>query len=413
MRILVIDHSAEFRDQVGRWLAGAMPDAEVTRWDPVAQGKPSIGFDWRRFDAMLLDDAPGPGIDGLAWLRDFRLEGRVPPAVVVSETGGEDMAVKAVKAGAADYLRKSDLSPIKLAMALKEAVLEATAITSDFERLRMTQSVQVNLVMQPAGEFGIVAPGYRVLRRVGEGGMSRVFLAQREEDGLQLVLKMLDPRLARDPASRARFVREYKIIQRIQNEHVVMIFDQGFTSDTPWLAMEYFAGGDLQARIRKGISSMGALKILVQMAEALDAVHSAGVVHRDLKPQNIMFRENHRLAILDFGLARELDATSTLTQKGMVMATPLYMSPEQCLGQPHDERGDLYSTGVILYEMLTGNHMFEGDNAPQLAYQHVHGPIPKLPKRLAGYQSLLERLVAKRPDDRFQSARELFNYIAH
>lgn len=413
MRILVIDSSSEFRDQVARWLAGAMPDADVTRWDPVAQGKPSIGFDWRRFDALVLDDAPAPGVDGLAWLREFRLEGRVPPALVVSETGGEDMAVRAVKAGASDYLRKGDLSPIKLAMALKEAVLEASAAASDRERLRTTQSVQVNLVVQPAGEFGIVAPGYRVLRRIGEGGMSRVFLAEREEDGLQLVLKMLDPRLARDPASRARFVREYKIIQRIQNEHVMMIFDQGFTSDTPWLAMEYFPGGDLQARIRKGISSMGALKILVQMAEALDAVHSAGVVHRDLKPQNIMFRASHRLAILDFGLARELDATSTLTQKGMVMATPLYMSPEQCLGHPHDERGDLYSTGVILYELLTGSHLFEGDNAPQLAYQHVHGPIPKLPKRLAGYQSLLERLVAKRPEDRFQSARELFNYIAH
>jgi serine/threonine protein kinase len=177
--------------------------------------------------------------------------------------------------------------------------------------------------------------------------------------------------------------------------------------------MEYFPGGDLQARIRAGLSSMGALKILVQMAEALDAVHASGVVHRDLKPQNIMFRENHRLAILDFGLARELDATSTLTQRGMVMATPLYMSPEQCLGHPHDARGDLYSTGVILYEMLTGQHLYEGDNAPQLAYQHVHGPIPKLPKRLAGYQSLLERLVAKRPDERFQSARELSNYIAH
>jgi serine/threonine protein kinase len=277
----------------------------------------------------------------------------------------------------------------------------------------MTQSIQVSLVGQPAGNVGVVATGYRVLRHIGEGGMSRVYLAEREDDGLQLVLKMLDPRLARDPASRARFVREYKIIQRIQNEHVVMIFDQGFASDTPWLAMEYFPGGDLQARIRKGISSMGALKILVQMAEALDAVHSAGVVHRDLKPQNIMFRENLRLAILDFGLARELDATSTLTQKGMVMATPLYMSPEQCLGHPHDERGDLYSTGVILYEMLTGQHMYEGDNAPQLAYQHVHGQPPKLPKRLAGYQSLLDRLVAKRPDDRFQSARELFSYIAH
>jgi tRNA A-37 threonylcarbamoyl transferase component Bud32/DNA-binding NarL/FixJ family response regulator len=413
MRILVIDDSPEFRDQVARWLAGAMPDAELTRWDPVAQGKPAIGFDWRRYDAMLLDDEPGPGVDGLVWLREFRLEGRVPPTLVLSETGGEDMAVKAVKAGAADYLRKGDISPVKLAMALKEAVLEASALSRPVDRLRMTQSIQVSLVGQAAGEIGIAAPGYRILRRIGEGGMSRVYLAEREDDGQQLVLKMLDPRLARDPASRARFVREYKIIQRVQNEHVVMIYDHGFTSDTPWLAMEYFPGGDLQARIRSGLSSMGALKILVQMAEALDAVHASGVVHRDLKPQNIMFRENHRLAILDFGLARELDATSTLTQKGMVMATPLYMSPEQCLGHPHDERGDLYSTGVILYEMLTGQHMYEGDNAPQLAYQHVHGPIPKLPKRLSGYQSLLERLVAKRPDDRFQSARELFNYIAH
>jgi tRNA A-37 threonylcarbamoyl transferase component Bud32/FixJ family two-component response regulator len=413
MRILVIDDSAEFRDQLARSLAGAMPDAELALWDPVAQGKPAVGFDWRRYDAMLLDDTPGPGVDGLAWLREFHLEANVPPTIVLSDTGGEDMAVRAVKAGAADYLRKADLSPVKLAMALKEALLESVAISRDVDHLRMTQSLEVNRIGQPAGEVGAVAAGYRVLRRIGEGGMSRVYLAEREADGLQLVLKMLDPRLARDPASRARFVREYKIIQRIQNEHVVMIFDQGFTSDTPWLAMEYFPGGDLQARIRKGISSMGALKILVQMAEALDAVHSAGVVHRDLKPQNIMFRENHRLAILDFGLARELDATSTLTQKGMVMATPLYMSPEQCLGHPHDERGDLYSTGVILYEMLTGSHMFEGDNAPQLAYQHVHGPIPKLPKRLAGYQPLLERLVAKRPEDRFQSARELFNYIAH
>jgi serine/threonine-protein kinase PpkA len=177
--------------------------------------------------------------------------------------------------------------------------------------------------------------------------------------------------------------------------------------------MEYFPGGDLQQRIRAGISSMTALKILMQMARALDAVHSAGVVHRDLKPQNIMFRENNRLAILDFGLARELDATSTLTQKGMVMATPLYMSPEQCLGQPHDPRGDLYATGVILYEMLTGETVYTGENASALAYQHVHGPIPRLPGRLSGYQSLLDRLLAKRPEHRFQSARELFAYVAH
>jgi DNA-binding response OmpR family regulator len=413
MRVLVIDDSPEFRERVGRYLGAAMPDAQLTFWDPAAQGKPTVGFDWRRYDALLLDDAPGPGLDGLEWLREFRAEGAVPPTIVLSDGGGEDTAVKAIKAGAADYLKKRDLTPIRLAMGIKEAMIEAVEISRDVERLRVTQQLRVAEIGQPAGDVRLDIAGYKVLRKIGEGGMSRVFLAERESDGLQLVLKVLDPRLALDPQSRARFVREYKIIQRIQNEHVVMIFDQGFTSDNPWLAMEYFPGGDLHERIRKGISSMGSLKILVQIAEALDAVHASGVVHRDLKPQNIMFRANHRLAILDFGLAREIDATSTLTQKGMVMATPLYMSPEQCLGHAHDARGDLYAAGVILYEMLTGKHAFEGDNASALAYQHVHGQIPRLPKRLAGYQPLVDRLLAKRPEGRFQSARDLFNYIAH
>jgi serine/threonine protein kinase len=390
-----------------------MPDAELTLWDPVRHGKPTVGFDWRRFDALLLDDAPGAGQDGLEWLREFRAEGPAPPTLVLSDAGGEDIAVRAIKAGAADCLKKSDLTGIRLAMAIKEAMLEAVDIARNADALRTTQQLRVAEIGEPAGNVELDIRGYKVLRKIGEGGMSRVFLAERDADGLQLVLKMLDPKLASDTASRARFLREYKIIQRIQNEHVVMIFDHGFASDNPWLAMEYFPGGDLQERIRKGISSMGSLKILVQLAEALDAVHSAGVVHRDLKPQNIMFRANHRPAILDFGLAREIDATSTLTQKGMVMATPLYMSPEQCLGHPHDARGDLYAAGVILYEMLTGKHAYEGDNASALAYQHVHGTIPRLPKRLAGYQPLVDRLLAKRPEDRFQSARELFNYIAH
>src|SRR5262245_57765529 len=329
MRVLVIDDSPEFREQAVQYLAAAMPDAQVTTWDAVAQGQPSVGFDWRRFAALMGDDTPGPGQDGLEGRREPRAEGHVPPTLVVAEAGGEDLTVKAISAGAVDYLKKSDVTPIRLAMAIKEAMIEAASIARNAESLRVTQQLRVAEIGQPAGNVQLNVPGYRILRRIGEGGMSRVYLAERESDGLQLVLKMLDPRLASDPTSRARFEREYQIIQRINNEHVVMIFDQGFTASAPWLAMEYLPGGDLQQRIRSGLGSMSALKILVQIAKALVAIHSAGVVHRDLKPQNIMFRENQRLAILDFGLARELDATSTLTQKGMVMATPLYMSPEQ------------------------------------------------------------------------------------
>jgi len=413
MRVLVIDESPAFRTRVAQYLAAAMPDARVTLWDPMAQGRPTVGFDWRRYDALLLDDRPGPGQDGVAWLSDLHANGHVPPTLVLSETGSAEMALRARKAGASDYLKKPDLTPIRLAMAIKEALLESVRESRVIGPLPAARDLAVNPIGQPADNHGVEVPGYRILRRIGEGGMSRVYLAEHQSDGLQLVLKMLDPRLASDPTSRARFEREYKVIQRICNEHVVTIFDHGFTANRPWLAMEYFPGGDLQERIRAGLSSAAALKILVQIATALDAVHSAGVVHRDLKPQNIMFRKEDRLAILDFGLARELDATWTLTQKGMVMATPLYMSPEQCLGQAHDARGDLYAVGVILYEMLTGAHAYEGDNASALAYQHVHAAIPRLPKRLAGYQPLLDRLLAKRPDQRFQSARELFNHIVH
>jgi serine/threonine-protein kinase PpkA len=256
-------------------------------------------------------------------------------------------------------------------------------------------------------------PGYRVLRKIGEGGMAAVYLAEREETRLQLVLKVLGKKMIADEEFLRRFLRECRIISRMQNEHVVAIYDHGVTDDCAFLAMEYFAGGDLKTRIAQGISSIQALKILMQIAKALDAVHAAGVVHRDVKPQNIMFREGNRLALVDFGLAKEIDAKSTVTHAGIIVATPLYMSPELYEGGRQDERSDLYSVGVILYEMLTGRPPFTATNAPALAYQHVNTPVPRLPARLSGYQGIVDRLMAKRPEDRFQSARELFAYIAH
>ncbi|MFO7190425.1 MAG: protein kinase [Pseudomonadota bacterium] len=405
MRVLVIDDAVESLVWIERALRQTLPQAAVVLWNPERQGRPPADFDWERYDALLLGETPCPGEDALAWLGAFLGNAGFPPVIVLAEGAGEDYAVRTIRAGAFEFLRKSEVTPLKLALALKESQLEAKGAAAG--------PVHPETVGEPADGDGISIPGYRILRRIGQGGMAKVYLAERIYDGLQLVLKVLDPRIRRDPEWRARLEREYRIIQRIRNEHVAVVYDQGFDGDHSFIAMEYFAGGDLQQRIQAGMSSMAALKTLVQIAKALDAVHSADVIHRDLKPQNIMFRANNRLAILDFGLAREASSTATLTQKGVVIATPLYMSPEQCLGLPHDARGDLYSVGVILYEMLTGQHMYTGENATQLAYQHVHGPIPKLPPRLAGYQPLLERLVAKDPAKRFQSARELYNFIVH
>ena len=413
MRILLIDDSDVFRLQIRQILREAIPDAEIDSWDPVAYGKPGPSFDWRRYDLLLLDEVPAPQADGFAWLREFRQNPGIPPAVMLAETGGEEQAVRAVKSGAADYVSKDALEGIRLVTAIRDAILEGSQSRRELSSLVLTQPLQIAKIGKPAGDHGVDIPGFRILREIGRGGMSRVYLAERDEDRLQLVLKVLDPRLHGDPQFRERFLREYRIIQRVRDENVVAIFDQGVTDKHAYLAMEYFAGGDLKRHIREGMSSMAALKVLTQIAKALDAVHTAGVAHRDLKPQNIMFRENHKIALLDFGLARELDATSTLTQRGMVYATPLYMSPEQCLGHVHGPRGDLYSAGVIFWEMLTGDVPFSGENAPALAYQHVHGEIPRLPGHLAGYQSIIDRTLAKKPENRFQSARELFAFIAH
>jgi serine/threonine-protein kinase PpkA len=255
-------------------------------------------------------------------------------------------------------------------------------------------------------------PGYTLVHIIGQGGQAQVYLAERNRDRLRVALKVLDPALRRDEVYLARLRREYQLIAAIENEHVVRIFDQDFAGEHPYIAMEFLPGGTLAGRIVEKMASREALRIGAQIAQALEAIHAKGIVHRDLKPANILFREDARAVIVDFGLAKELSATSTLTLAGQMIATPRYMSPEQSLGRPVDARSDLYSLGVIFYEMLTGQKMFEpAADAAVLVRMHAEAPVPRLPERLAGYQPLLDRLLAKNPAERFQSARELFGFI--
>jgi serine/threonine protein kinase len=263
----------------------------------------------------------------------------------------------------------------------------------------------------PVAEEALV-PGYEVLNPIGQGGQAKVYLAERQHDGLRVALKVLDRRLRQDAVFLERFVREYKLIASLENEHVARIYDQGFSSDYPYIAMEYLPAGTVATRIHEGISSRVALRITSQIARALDAIHTRGIVHRDLKPANILFRSDGRPVIVDFGLAKDLGFNSTLTLAGQLLATPRYMSPEQCLGHPVDARSDLYSLGAVFYEMLTGQKLFAHESQANLMSMHLNAPIPRLPERLSGYQPILDRLLAKRPEERFQTARELFNLIA-
>ncbi|HEX7249946.1 MAG TPA: serine/threonine-protein kinase [Burkholderiales bacterium] len=255
-------------------------------------------------------------------------------------------------------------------------------------------------------------PGYTVLHMIGQGGQAKVYLAERERDGLRVAVKVLDRAMKDDPVFLERFMREYKLIAAIDNEHVARVYDQGLTGEHPYIALEFLPSGTLASRIREGLSSRASLRIASQIAFALDAIHAKGIVHRDLKPANILFRPNGRPAIADFGLAKNLAWNSQLTQAGQLLATPRYMSPEQCLGRSVDARSDIYSLGAVFYEMLTGHKLYESENVANLVHAHLHQPVPRLPERLAGYQPVLDRMLAKDPDRRFQSAREVFTLIA-
>src|SRR5512138_2041618 len=252
-----------------------------------------------------------------------------------------------------------------------------------------------------------VVPGFTIVQRIGEGGQAQVYLAERDYDGLRVALKVLDRRLRNDKVFLERFVREYKLLSKLEIEHVARIYDQGFAGEHPYIAMEFLPSGTLAARIHEGLTPRAALRVTAQIARALDAIHSRGIIHRDLKPANILFRSDGRPVIVDFGLAKDLAFNSTLTGQQRLLATPRYMSPEQCLGKPVDGRSDIYSLGCILWEMLTSTRIYDSAGPADLMRMHVQAPVPQLPPALAAHQRLLDRMLAKDPAQRFQTARDL------
>ena len=241
--------------------------------------------------------------------------------------------------------------------------------------------------------------------------MSRVYLAERVATNETVVLKLLDGTLANDEESIQRLIREASLVSGIKSPYVVKIFEQGFTNKYGFIAMEFFAKGDMKQRLEQGLSIKAAFIHFLHLMRGLDVVHKAGIVHRDLKPANIMFRTNDELAIADFGISKRMDATTQLTQVGSLLGTPAYMSPEQISAQPADHRADLYSAGVILHEMLVGRRPFIADSFTGIAMQHLNSPLPPLPEEAKAFESIYQRLLAKEPEDRYQSAEQVVNTL--
>ncbi|MCP4041747.1 MAG: HDOD domain-containing protein, partial [Gammaproteobacteria bacterium] len=208
-----------------------------------------------------------------------------------------------------------------------------------------------------------------------------------------------------------RFTNEANLIASLKHPYIVRIYEWGEVKGFHFIAMEYLDGGDLEARITVGMRVQEALDLARTVASVLDYAHSQGVIHRDIKPRNILFRGENELVLTDFGLAKHMEQDVELTATGMIVGSPAYMSPEQANGEVLDGRSDIYSLGVILYEMLTGNRPFEGKSAMAIMMQHITTPLPRLPAECAALQPLLDAMLAKKPEQRFDSANTLIQYL--
>ena len=254
-------------------------------------------------------------------------------------------------------------------------------------------------------------PGYRVIRKINQGGMSTVYLAIQISVGRVVALKVMNPQLNSDPAFSERFQREATIVGQLSHPNIVAIYDIGRHEDLNYIAMDYLPNGSVHDKMSKGLSGEEVLRITREIASALDHAHEKGYIHRDIKPENILFRADNSAVLSDFGVARGLAANSRMTHVGTVVGTPHYMSPEQTKGNSVDGRSDLYSLGIVFYEMLTGTLPYQGDEAVTIALKHISAPIPKLPMQYLAYQKILEKLLAKDPEQRFQRGRDLIGAI--
>ena len=408
LRLLVIADRPEYRLLVRKHVEVEWPDAIVLE-HRLGEDQPlDAKFVAAGYDAVIVVGAPPTeSAEILASLLSSRADFAPLVLVLLQDAPGAAAPPEALPDTpklARLYGKKVDRERLLRAItdAAREQKKSRTALRSrpDFDQMYKFGSLTIR--------------GHRCIRQVGSGGMCKIYLAESERAGAMVVLKVFSqvPDVSERLVGFDRFIQEYEIVAGLNHPNIVRIYDLGIADDHAYIAMEHFPAGDLRTRMKTPLAPRTAVHFLAQIASALDAIHAVGVLHRDLKPANVMLRADGTLCLIDFGLAKANELEAELTGSREIFGTPYYMSPEQGHAELIDTRSDLYSLGVVFYEMLIGRKPYTGSTAMEVIYKHKRAELPPIEPQYAAYEPVLRRLLAKEPVDRFQSARELLAAVA-
>lgn len=405
MKILVVEDETAIRKNLVSLL-------RMEGFEVLDAGNGLAGLELARthLPGLILSDVMMPGLDGYGLLEQLRTDPRTATIPLIFLSARTDRADRrrGMNLGADDYLGKPFTH---------DEVLEAVSA-----RLKRNQALDLSHTLPQPGRVtleldapprpDLAVKGYRIVRKIGSGGMSEVYLAVREADQRELALKVLDTDINDDVGLLHRFIQEYALLAQIDHPNVARIYDQGFADAHAFLTMEYFAGGDIKHRIAAGMTQAQALGVTVQVALALTQIHALGIVHRDVKPDNLMLRQDGSVVLIDFGIAKHADHALGHTLHGEIVGSPYYLSPEQAAGRAVSASSDIYCLGVIFYEMLTGARPFKADRVEVLLAQHLFSPPPRLEAQHTDLQELLDQMMHKDPALRLGSAQAVVDYIA-
>ncbi len=426
-RIAVIAGAIGYRQVLTAFLRSAWPTAAIEEIDPFSQTMRGAGMVFgARADVLLvaglgtlaeaisalgrLGVARRAAPEDTAEAGDAKQAARVPPVVLLASQDLASHAHALIEAGAAAVLLKDALSRETLTGVISDLLNDTPA---------PMQSLLAHTNAGNESQFGtfkfsvehervlLAVENVRPLATLAANPMAQVFLGERLSDGKRVVVKFPLSTPYHDTGLARQFCDRYLYLTGLDGRHVVRYMDAGISGSWPYVVLEYLPAGDLRQRMAAGITTSTALRVLAQIGEALATLHAGGFAHMDIKPENIFFRADGSLALIDFNISTVFGRVARNRLTGDVLGSPFYMSPEQGRGAPVDGRSDLYSAGIIFFEMLTGERPYAGENSAQVIFRHLHDEVPLLPRRIRDLQPLVDQLLAKDPAERFATAADL------